>query len=238
MQATQLDSALSRALGDAGGAGWRLVIGNKNYSSWSMRPWVALRAFGIPFTEIAVNLGEPGAAETIARYSPSGRVPALLAGDIAIWDSLAVCEFAAEQFPEKNLWPADVRARALARSLCAEMHSGFAGLRSAMWMNIRARFPGKGRTPEAQADIGRIVEIWESCLSEFGPRRFLFGDFSIADAYFAPVVMRFRTYGVWLPPALQAYADRVTAHPAVAQWVRDAEEEKSRMEKYDVYPDS
>lgn len=237
MQATQLDSALSQTLDNAGKAGWRLVIGNKNYSSWSMRPWVAMRAFNIPFKEIPVELGSADATEKIVRYSPSGRVPVLLADDMAVWDSLAICEFAAEQFPEKNMWPVNMQARATARSICAEMHSGFTGLRSAMWMNIRARFPGKGRTPEAQADIGRIIEIWEDCLSEFGPHRFLFGDFSIADAYFAPVVMRFLTYAVWLPPALQAYADRVASYPAVAQWVNEAWAEKSTMEKYDIYPE-
>jgi glutathione S-transferase len=238
MQSTQLDAALSQALDSAEKSGWRLVIGNKNYSSWSMRPWVAMRAFNIPFREIAIELGEPDSTEKIARYSPSGRVPVLLADGMAVWDSLAICEFVAEQFPEKNMWPSNMQARATARAICAEMHSGFAGLRSAMWMNIRARFPGKGRTPEAQGDIGRIVEIWENCLSDYGPHQFLFGDFSIADAYFAPVVMRFRTYGVWLPPALQAYADRVAAHPAVEQWVSGALAEKARMEKYDTYPES
>ena len=128
-------------------------------------------------------------------------------------------------------------ARALARSICAEMHSGFTGVRSAMWMNIRAKFPGKGRTLEAQADIGRISEIWENCLALSGPSEYLFGEFSIADAYFAPVVMRFRTYEVVLAPALDAYVERVAAHPAVAQWIAGALAETDRIEKYDSYPD-
>lgn len=237
MQSTELDPTLSQTLDAAEKAGLKLVIGNKNYSSWSMRPWVAMTAFGIPFEEVRISLGRPDTTMRIAQHSVAGRVPVLIAGETTVWDSLAICEYLDEQFPEKAMWPHDVAARATARSICAEMHSGFTGLRSAMWMNIRASFPGKGRTPEAQADIGRICEIWEDCLTCSGPHRFLFGNFSIADAYFAPVVMRFRTYGVWLAPALQAYMERVIAHPAVAQWMKEAVEEADRMEKYDVYPD-
>lgn len=237
MQSTELDPTLSQTLNTAGKTGLKLIIGNKNYSSWSMRPWVVMTAFGIPFEEVRIALGRPDTFSRIAQYCASGRVPVLVAGETTIWDSLAICEYLAEQFPDKEMWPHDVAARAIARSICAEMHSGFSGLRSAMWMNIRASFPTKGRTPEAQADIARICEIWEDCLLRSGPHQFLFGGFSIADAYFAPVVMRFRTYGVWLPPALQAYVDRVAAHPAVAQWMREAVEELDRMEKYDTYPD-
>lgn len=237
MQTTELDPTLSQTLSAAEKAGLKLVIGNKNYSSWSMRPWVAMKAFGIPFEEIRVALDQPDSGSRIAQYSSAGRVPVLIAGQTTVWDSLAICEYLAEQFPDKGMWPRNERARAMARSICAEMHSGFTGLRSAMWMNIRARFPGKGRTPAAQADIGRICEIWEECLSHSGPHEYLFGDFSIADAYFAPVVMRFRTYDVALAPALQAYAERVAAHPAVEQWIGEAERESERVEKYDRYPD-
>lgn len=237
MQSTELDPTLSQTLDAAEKTGLKLVIGNKNYSSWSMRPWVVMTAFGIPFEEVRISLGRPDTTMRIAQHSVAGRVPVLIAGETTVWDSLAICEYLDEQFPEKAMWPHDVAARATARSICAEMHSGFTGLRSAMWMNIRASFPGKGRTPEAQADIGRICEIWEDCLTCSGPHRFLFGNFSIADAYFAPVVMRFRTYGVWLAPALQAYMERVIAHPAVAQWMKEAVEEADRMEKHDVYPD-
>ena len=222
MQTTQLDPTLSQTLADARKAGLTLVIGNKNYSSWSMRPWVAMTAFNIPFTEVRILLDQPDTANRIAEYSAAGRVPVLVAGEMAIWDSLAICEYLAEQFPEKHLWPQDVAARALARSVSAEMHSGFGDLRSAMSMNIRGSMPGRGRTPGAQGDIGRISEIWEDCLSRFGHHQFLFGAFSIADAFFAPVVMRFKTYGVALAPALQAYCDRVQAHPAVARWVAEA----------------
>lgn len=222
MQTTELDPTLSHTLEQARKPGLTLVIGNKNYSSWSMRPWVAATAFGIPFTEVRVLLDKPDTAANIARFSAAGRVPVLVAGEMTIWDSLAICEYLAEQFPDKHLWPQDVAARAMARSVAAEMHSGFMGLRTAMSMNIKARLPGRGRTPEAQADIGRVCEIWEDCLSRFGHHEFLFGDFSIADAFYAPVVMRFNTYGVALAPALQAYCERVKAHPAVARWVAEA----------------
>ncbi len=237
MQTTELDPTLAQTLDDAENQRLTLVIGNKNYSSWSMRPWLVLKAFGIRFQEIQILLGQPDTGLQIARYSAAGRVPILIDGDIAIWDSLAICEYLAEQFPEKRLWPDNVAARAMARCICAEMHSGFTDVRSAMWMNIRANFAGKGHTPGAQADIGRISEIWETCLSEFGHHEYLFGQFSIADAYFAPVVMRFRSYAVSLAPALQAYCERVAAHPAVAAWIDAAHKETCALPKYDVYPD-
>jgi glutathione S-transferase len=208
-----------------------LVIGNKNYSSWSMRAWVALAAFDIPFKEVRICLGHAETAKQIAQYSSAGRVPILIDGDITVWDSLAICEYVAEQCPDKNLWPKDAAARAVAKSICAEMHSGFSALRVSMSMDIRASYPGEGRTIETQADIGRISEIWEACLSKSGHHRFLFGDFSIADAYYAPVVMRFRTYGVFLAPALQAYMERVIAHPAVARWIREAKAEPEVLAK-------
>ena len=236
MQSTELDPALSETLNRARQPGLTLVIGNKNYSSWSMRPWVAAVAFGIPFNEVRVLLDQPETAAIIARFSHAGRVPVLVAGEISVWDSLAICEYLAEQFPDLHMWPQDVAARAMARSISAEMHSGFTGLRSAMSMNIQASLPGRGRTNEAQGDIGRICEIWEDCLSRFGHHEFLFGPFSIADAFFAPVVMRFKTYGVSLAPALQAYCDRMQAHPAVARWVREAmaETEKATFHEDDL----
>ncbi|MGZ3158081.1 MAG: glutathione S-transferase family protein, partial [Burkholderiaceae bacterium] len=236
MQSTELDPTLESTLSTAEKAGLKLVIGNKNYSSWSMRPWVVMKAFGIPFKEINILLGQPDTSMQIAEYSASGRIPILLAGEITVWDSLAICEYLAEQFAEKPLWPKDVAARAMARSMCAEMHSGFAALRTSMTMNIRANFPGKGRTAGSQADIGRISEMWENCFSKFGHHHFLFGEFSIVDAYFAPVVMRFRTYDVSLAPALQAYAERVAAHPAVAQWIEEAKKEAASIPDYD-HPD-
>ncbi|MES2741135.1 MAG: glutathione S-transferase family protein [Pseudomonadota bacterium] len=237
MHNTELEPTLSHALATAKAPGLTLVIGNKNYSSWSMRPWVALHAFGIAFQEVRVLLDREDTANRIAGYTASGRVPVLLAGEMTIWDSLAICEYLAEQFPDLHLWPQDVAARATARSICAEMHSGFGGLRNAMSMNIKAHLPGRGRNAESQADIGRISEIWEECLSRFGHHQFLFGAFSIADAFYAPVVMRFRTYGVSLAPALNAYCERVSAHPAVARWIAEALAETESASKHDVLPD-
>lgn len=236
MESTELDVTLAHTLDLAEKIGLTLVIGNKNYSSWSMRPWVVMTAFGIPFHEIRIVLDQPDTVGKIAEYSSAGRVPILIAGQITIWDSLAICEYLAEQFPEKDLWPEDTAMRAIARSVCAEMHSSFSGLRSAMSMNIKMHFPGKGRTPAAQADIGRISEIWEDCLARNGHQQYLFGKFSIADAFFAPVVMRFHTYGVALAPALNAYCERVRQHPAVAQWVREALAEVEVAPLHDVPP--
>ncbi|WP_426116426.1 glutathione S-transferase family protein [Massilia sp. PWRC2] len=233
MQTTELDPSLSTTLARARESGLTLVIGNKNYSSWSMRPWLAMTAFGIAFNEVVIALDKPDTGARIAEYSGAGRVPVLVAGDITIWDSLAICEYIAEQFPDLQLWPSDVAARAMARSVVAEMHAGFGGLRSAMSMNLRAHLPGRGRTDEAQGDIGRICEIWEECLSRFGHHDYLFGAFSIADAFYAPVVMRFNTYGVSLAPALQAYCDRVTQHPAVARWISEALAETDRADGHD-----
>ncbi|MFI4940536.1 MAG: glutathione S-transferase family protein, partial [Burkholderiales bacterium] len=227
----------SQTLDEAKKSGLKLVIGNKNYSSWSMRPWVAMAAFNIPFEEINIVLDKPETSAMIAHYSLAGRVPVLIAGETTVWDSLAICEYLADQFPEKNMWPRNVAQRAMARSMCAEMHSSFSDLRSAMSMNIRASFPGKGRTPGAQADIGRISELWENCLSNAGAHQFLFGEFSIADAYFAPVAMRFRTYGVSLAPALQGYIDNIAAHPAVAEWISGALKETTYLPLHDVEPD-
>jgi glutathione S-transferase len=237
MQNTELDPILSQVLGDPAKSVMKLVIGNKRYSSWSMRPWLVMAAFHLPFEEIKVKLRQPDSSSRIAEYSLSGRLPVLIDGEITVWDSLAICEYLAEQFPEKAMWPENVMQRAMARSMCAEMHSGFADLRNAMWMNIDARFPAKGRTPGAQADIGRISELWEECLAMSGPHGYLFGDFSIADAYFAPVVMRFITYDVSLAPMLQAYVERVAAHPAVARWIKEARAEPDRIEALDTYPD-
>jgi glutathione S-transferase len=237
MQTTELDPTLSETLERAENARLVLIIANKNYSSWSMRVWVAMTAFNIPFKEVNIFLDQADTASQIAKYSNSGRIPVLQDGETIVWDSLAICEYLAEQFREKNMWPLDVVKRAQARSICAEMHSGFNDLRTVMCMNIRARFPGKGRTPGVQGDIGRICEIWEDCMAQSGAHDFLFGDFSIADAYFAPVVMRFQTYDVSLAPALQAYADRVANHPAVAQWVAQANAETEIIARYDTYLD-
>ena len=202
----------------------RLVIGNKNFSSWSLRPWLALKQAGMPFEEIRLDIYRPDARAEILKYSPSGKVPCLFDGDLRIWDSLAICEYLAES--KADLWPLDRAVRAAARSVSAEMHSGFAALRSEMSMEICARKPDQGRTAESAADIARIVDIWEGCRSRHaagGP--FLFGAFSIADAVFAPVVWRFETYVVALPPVARQYADAMLALPAMAEWAAGARAE-------------
>jgi glutathione S-transferase len=212
----------------------KLVIGDKNYSSWSMRPWVLLKHFGIPFDEIVVQLAQADTLASILKHSPSGRVPCLITDDgQSIWDSLAISETLAERFPQHPLWPRDAAARARARSISAEMHSGFMDLRSNMWMNIRASFPGKGATPGALADIARIDQLWRDCLAAHGGP-FLFGEFSIADAMYAPVVMRFNTWQPALSAEAAAYAQRVTAAPAVAAWIADALAEPHQIDKYET----
>jgi len=203
-----------------------LVIGNKNYSSWSMRPWVLLRQAQIPFEEVQLKFDRDTNVIGVEKYSPTRKVPVLLVDGEPVWDTLAICETAAEMFPKKQLWPEDERARRVARSACAEMHSGFQALRSRMPMNIRASHPGKGMTPESRKDIERIVALWSDCRSRFGGAgNFLFGRFSIADAFYAPVVMRFATYGVKVPPVAQAYCEAVQSLPAVREWCDAARRE-------------
>jgi len=202
-----------------------LVIGNKNYSSWSLRPWLAMKQAGLAFDEGRVSLRQPGTTERILQYSPSGRVPCLVDGALTVWDSLAICEYVNEQYAANNLWPRDVAQRARARSVTAEMHSGFAALRTHMPMDIRGRYPDRGATagarPDVATDIARIRSLWSDSLdASSGP--FLFGGFSIADAFFAPVVTRFCSYGVELPSRLAAYAEAVLNLPAMQQWAAAA----------------
>ncbi|WP_109480260.1 glutathione S-transferase family protein [Paraburkholderia sp. C35] len=212
----------------------KLVIGDKNYSSWSMRPWLVLKHFGIECEEVMVWLNEADSKAQILAHSPSGKVPCLIADDgVSVWDSLAICETLAERYPQHAMWPRDAVARGHARSISAEMHSGFGNLRNNMWMNIRASFPGKGATPEALADIARIDEIWNQCLETYGGP-FLFGEFTIADAMYAPVVMRFNTWQPKLSEAAAAYARRVTAQPAVKAWIDDALQEPHRIPYQDT----
>jgi glutathione S-transferase len=212
-------------------AEFTLYVGNRNYSSWSLRPWLAMKRTGAAFDEVLVPLDQPTTRATILKVSPSGRVPVLLHGDFAVWDSLAICEYLAEQFPEAGLWPEDRAARAVARSASAEMHSGFAALRGHLPMNIRSSFPGRGVTPEVQADINRIVALWRDCRRRFGAGGpFLFGEFTIADAMFAPVVTRFRTYRVALDDEAQAYSDAVWTMPAMQEWAQAASNEPMVIE--------
>ena len=213
-----------------------LVIGNKNYSSWSLRPWLAMKQAGVAFNENNILLQRPDTAEKILRYSPSGRVPCLLDGELTVFDSLAICEYVNEKLMEADgggsLWPRDAKMRARARSVVAEMHSGFAALRTHMPMDIRSRLPERGQAAlqrdNVAADVARIQSVWNDCLSEGGPM--LFGSFSIADAFYAPVVTRFATYGVKLSPLLAAYSENVLALPAMQQWITAAKAEAETLE--------
>ena len=187
-----------------------------------MRAWVLLRQAGIPFEEVMLKFGDDGRPKGIEAYSPTRKVPVLKIDGEPVWDTLAIAETVAEMFPEKKLWPADPAARRHARAVAAEMHSGFQSLRDSMAMNIRARHADKGRTPQTMKDIERIVELWTECRRRFGKGgELLFGSFTIADAFYAPVVTRFETYVVALPPAAQAYCEAVKALPAMREY-RDA----------------
>jgi glutathione S-transferase len=204
-----------------------LVIGNKNYSSWSMRPWVLMKQLGIPFEEKKLRFHSSEWDAEIERWSPSRLVPVLWNGDQVVWDTLAIAEALHELFPDKGVWPKDAGARAFARSASAEMHSGYRDLRGAMPMNIRSSHPGKGMNPAVQANIDRIEELWKEARTRFGSGGpFLFGAFCAADAMFAPVTTRFRTYGVRLSTESQRYCDAVLAAPGVRAWVDDAMKEK------------
>jgi glutathione S-transferase len=201
----------------------RLVIGNKNYSSWSMRPWLAMTVAGIPFEETVVPLDQPDTRAEIARHSPSGKVPCLIDGGIQVWESLAILEYLAERFPERALWPADSAARAAARSVSAEMHAGFSALRKLLPMNLWRPIESRALTPEAAANVERLLAIWRDCRDRFGAGGpFLFGPFSIADAMFAPVVTRFRTYDVAVDETAARYMEAVESLPAFKAWKAQA----------------
>jgi glutathione S-transferase len=222
----------------------QLYIGNKNYSSWSMRPWVLMRAFGIPFDEVMVRFDDFHGSDSafkrrIAEVTPTGRVPVLVDDGFAVWDTLAIAEYLAERFPQHALWPRDARQRARARSLCAEMHSGFSALRSHCPQNLEAALPAVGarllkEQSGVRADLQRIDALWSEALQASGGP-FLFGAFGIADAYFAPVCGRIRTYGLPVSDAAAAYVERVFANPGVAAWVRDALAEREFLQFEEPY---
>ena len=219
-------------------ADFTLVIGNKNYSSWSLRGWLMARAAGIEFEEIVVPLDLPDTQATIRKHSPSGRVPVLLHRGLAVWESLAIAEYLNDIRPEAGLWPASVSARAHARSISTEMHAGFMDLREKMPMNIRASMPGKGMTTAVRADIERITSMWRDCRKRFAgaaPRDdgFLFGAFSAADAMYAPVVTRLRTYAVPMDTDTDAYCKAVLSYPPMKEWVEAARNEPWLIGKYE-----
>ena len=216
----------------------KLYIGNKNYSSWSMRPWVLMRQAGIPFEEVLLRFDgfapDSQFKQALAGLSPTGKVPVLVhqrsGEDLVIWDTLAIAEYLAEQYPLLQLWPQDMTARARARSVCAEMHAGFSALRTHCPQNIEASLPDIGALiwrdqPAVRADVQRLITMWVELLAASGGPM-LFGAFSIADAYYAPVCMRLRTYALPLPTELQAYVDRVAALPGVQAWISEARAEQ------------
>ena len=214
----------------------KLVIGNKNYSSWSMRPWLALRANDIAFEEIFIPLYTGDAdKKRILDFTHSGKVPALVDGDVTIWDSLAIIEYVAERFPETRLWPEDRASRAHARSISAEMHSGFAALRNECGMNLHRPVGAIALSADARADIARIQQIWIECRERYGKSGpFLFGAFGGADAMFAPVVHRFRTYAIEVAPEVRDYMDTMMALPAFQEWTRAGLAETLVIEKFET----
>lgn len=212
---------------------YQLVIGNKNYSSWSMRPWVLMTHFGIPFEEIRIPLYTPAWREKIRKISPTGKVPCLLYGGDTVWDSLAIAETLHERHSALRLYPTDPAARALARSVSAEMHSGFSTIRTQMSMNIRLSVVHAMASDTLRSEIERVQEIFTTCLAKSGGP-YLFGDFSIADAMYAPVVMRFRSYGVRLNGSCDAYRETVVNNPAVARWISDAHAETETIPEYEA----
>ncbi len=221
----------------------KLIIGNKNYSSWSMRPWVLLKQAQIPFEEVKVRFDaftpESSFKKTVNALTPTGKVPVLLDGDLAVWDTLAIADYVAEQYPDQQLWPRDKAARARARSICAEMHSGFTALRSHCPMNIEARLPEVGALiwrdqPAVRADVARLVAMWDEALKQHGGPM-LFGDFSVADAYFAPICTRLSTYALPLAPAMADYVARVQALPGVKAWIDGALAEQDFLDFAEPY---
>jgi glutathione S-transferase len=211
----------------------RLILGNKNYSSWSFRPWLALRMAGIAFEETVLPIYTPGAREKILEYSPSGKVPVLIDGTVRVWESLAIIEYAAEKFPASALWPQQSDARAHARAVANEMHGGFLPLRRNCPMNMR-RVPGAIElSPDVLANVARIDEIWTDCRARHGGP-FLFGGFGAADAMYAPVVSRLHTYGVAVGPIARAYMDAVMSLPAWAAWQAGAMEESWVLPEFEI----
>lgn len=212
----------------------QLIIGNRNYSSWSLRGWLAVQAAGVACEVIRIPLDQPDTHARILARSPSGKVPCLIDQGLAIWDSLAIAEYLAEDHP--SLWPEDACARAEARSVSAEMHSGFQALRHHMPMNIRKDYPGRGRLPEVMRDITRIEAIWTGCRERFGADGpYLFGRYSIADMMYAPVCLRFETYAVSLGGLAQEYMQTILAHPDVREWKGEALEEDEVILAEDLY---
>lgn len=216
--------------------GFVLIIGNKNYSSWSLRAWLALKQLGVPFNEVRIPLDTHAWKREIGRHSPSRMVPVFKNGELAVWDSLSICEYVSEQLGEGRGWPKSAEARAAARSVSAEMHSGFAALRESLPMDCRRRVAGFRAPEDAAKDIRRIRQIWRWCRETWGGKGdFLFGDFCIADAMYAPVVSRFRTYGVRMGPVERAYVDAISELDAMQEWNLAATNESEVIHHSEAY---
>ena len=215
----------------------KLIIGNKNYSSWSLRPWIFMKHKGLRFEEERVPLFEADTDERLAPYFSDFKVPVLLDGELLVWDSLAILEYLADRFPEVGGWPADRSARAVARSVSAEMHSSFNALRSEMPMNCRRTFSGINFSEAALKDVARVEVLWLHCQKTYGQAGpWLFGDYSVADAMFAPVVIRFAGYGIQLSGLLQGYLDTVLTDQHLQQWIAAGKAEKERIAEDEIYP--
>jgi glutathione S-transferase len=217
----------------------KLVIGNKNYSSWSLRPWMLLKQLGIPFEEEKISFNDPSFKARVRAVSPTGLVPALVDGDLCIWDTLAIVEYLHEKFPDRGVWPADRAARARARSVCAEMHSGFHAVRERLAMNVELHLPIPVLDLATRRDVARICDIWTECprFANGASGPFLFGPFSAADAYFVPVVRRFVTYEIGLPEAARRYVATIEALPAMKEWVAAARAENDFVQFEELYRD-
>ena len=235
-------SASVDAVADAGGdrdvpAGLRLVIGNRNYSSWSLRPWILMRHAGLVFEEVRVPLGTEEGARLVAELCPAGKVPVLNDGPLVLWDSLAICEYVADKATGAALWPASVERRAEARAMSAEMHAGFAALRAAMPMNCRRVVAGFEPDFDTRTDIDRLVELFESALARSearGEGPWLFGRYSVADAMFAPIASRFRTYGIRVPPVTRAWIEATLDDPPMREWYAASAAETETIESAEV----
>lgn len=214
---------------------YQLVIGNKNYSSWSLRPWLVMRAAKIDFEEINIALYSEAGKQQLLKYSQAGKVPLLLVDEMTIWDSLAIVEFLAERHPEKSLWPLASDSRAIARSVVSEMHSSFHGLRNSLPMNCKLQIKYDKINTDTQKDIDRIGQIWRYCRRQFGQQgEFLFGNFSIVDAFYAPVVLRFHSYGIELGDVERSYMLKMLEVPELEEWVVAAKREDTVVDAYEI----
>ncbi|MGH1440636.1 MAG: glutathione S-transferase family protein [Cellvibrionaceae bacterium] len=214
---------------------YQLVIGNKNYSSWSLRPWILMKVAGIEFEEVKIELYSPEGKEQLKQYTDAAKVPVLIDNDMTIWDSLAIAEYLAEHHPEKALWPLASDGRAIARAATAEMHSSFNAIRNALPMNCRRKTDYENISPELQKDIDRVCTIWKECKTEYGEQgHFLFGDFSIVDAFYAPVVIRLNGYNIKVGESERQYMDNVLALPELKEWIDEAKGEETVVESYEI----